>query len=381
MHTNYPQRAFSPAPWRLPHAPWRGGRGRPARISTSPSNRAIARRSAATLGLRVQLGRPMSRTLDLRIVKKATTRGLALFTIVRNEDYFLPFFFDHYRSIGIETFLVYDDRSDAPTKAFLNAQADCTILVSEHSFGDDFGVAVTGAPRRLPVVLKESVPPWAFPDRWVLTVDADEFLILPTGLTDLPQLVRRLDQIGQPYLTASMVDFYGPTLNHRNYDRRLSPFAANPFFDAGPYYHWNGKLGPLRIPAGFRHRLLMTLQREHPAEVERIYGDNAYHAKTWKVPLLKNGAGVDRIEDHEITVPPIDTLTGALAHFKFYPDLDLKIETALSEGQYYNGSQEYAFLRSATRLLGDAPLVGAETRTFDGPHALEQAQLIRRTAL
>jgi hypothetical protein len=320
----------------------------------------------------------MSQSLNLQIIKKAAaTRGLALFAIIRNEDYFLPFFFDHYRSIGVETFLIYDDRSDAPTKNFLNAQADCTIVGSEHNFGDNFGVGANGVPRRLPMVLKESVPPWAFPRRWVLTVDADEFLIPPTGFADLPHLIRRLDEIGQPYLAATMVDFYGPSLNHRNYDRRLNPFQGNPFFDAGPYYQWAGGISPIQLAAGARVRLLAMLVREHPLEIAKIYGDQIRPAKTWKFPLLKNGTGIVRIEDHEINVAPSDALTGTLAHFKFYPDLDSKIDLAVSEGQYFEGSMEYRFLRAATRLLGDAPLISAETRTFTGPQSLEQARLMR----
>lgn len=318
----------------------------------------------------------MSQTLDLRIVKKAPTRGAALFAIVRNEDYFLPFFFDHYRSIGIETFLIYDDRSDASTKAFLGAQADCTIIEADYRFGDDFGEGMHGVRRRLPMVLKESVPMWAYPGRWVLTVDADEFLILPPGFADMEQLIGRLEAMGQPYLTAAMIDFHGPTLNHRNYDRSLGPFAANPFFDAGPYFEWGEGISPTPLFRGVRYRLQMMLHERHPEEVVRIYADNFYLAKNWKIPLLKNDAGILRIGDHEISVAPAHALTGALAHFKFYPDLDAKIDAALSEGQYFNRSQEYDFLSAATRLLGDIPLVGPETCTFDGPRSLEQAGLI-----
>ena len=321
----------------------------------------------------------MSSNLNLRITKTAATTGMALFAMVRNEDYLLPFFFDHYRSLGVETFLIYDDRSDAPTRDFLNAQADCAIVQSEHGYGDDFGVDALGVPRRLSMVLKESVPSLVFPDRWVLTVDADEFMVPPTGFTDLPQLIQRLDDIGQPYFTAAMVDFYGPTLNHRNYDRRLSPFEANPYFDSGPYYRWNGGVRPDAWPAGLRHRLMMTMLRHYPDELAKIYGETSYLAKNWKIPLLKNGAGIARIGDHEISVAPTDGLAGALAHFKFHPDLDAKIDVALGEGQYFNRSQEYAFLRLVTRLVGDAPLAGAETRTFDGPQSLEQAGLMVRT--
>src|SRR5579885_3673851 len=116
----------------------------------------------------------MSLTLDLRMRKKArSTAGLALFSVIRDEDYFLPFFFDHYRRLGVDTFLIYDDRSGEATRTFLEAQPDCSIVESGHSFGDVFGVGRSLGPRRLPTALREAAPMWAFPDRWVITVDAD----------------------------------------------------------------------------------------------------------------------------------------------------------------------------------------------------------------
>ncbi|HEX4196553.1 MAG TPA: glycosyltransferase family 2 protein [Caulobacteraceae bacterium] len=326
----------------------------------------------------------MPHALELQVVKKAApTTGLALFAMVRNEDYFLPYFFAHYRALGIEDFLIYDDRSDSITEAFLHAQADCSILASANAYGDTFGLGAYDQPRRLPAALKESVPPWAFPDRWVLTVDADEFLVLPPGFADLKQLTRRLDAIGQPYLSAPMVDFYGPTLNHRNYPRHLSPFEGSPMFDVGPYYEWTGEHGPTRFPAGIRHRLHRMLRDRHRAQFDEIYGDfdDLGVPIPWKAPLLKNGVGVVRNGDHELNLAPSTSLTGALAHFKFYPDLDAKIRTALEEGQYTKGSAHYRFLDLATRLLGAEPLVGPESRTFSGPESLEMAGLMQGEAM
>jgi hypothetical protein len=144
--------------------------------------------------------------------------------MVRDEDYLLPFFFDHYRALGIEGFLIYDDRSAAPTLEFLNAQPNCVIVRSRHRFGDRFGANPEGTPRRLGQVLKMSLPEALFAGRWVLTVDADEFLILPPGVAGLAQLIDRLEAARQPYLTAPMVELYGNTLGHRNYQRTLRPF-------------------------------------------------------------------------------------------------------------------------------------------------------------
>jgi len=321
----------------------------------------------------------MPEAIKLDIVKAVPTpeNGVVLFILLRDEDYILSFFFDHYRALGVVLFVVYDDRSGAETVDFLMAQADCVVLRSDSAFGDSFGLNAFGGPRRLTAVLKESVPETLFQHRWVLSVDADEFLVLPSGFADLAELIEALDRIEQPYVTAPMIDFYGESLEHRNYDRHLDPFCGNPYFDAGPYYYWIGTLSPVPFMGGIRHRQLRMLCQRHPDRVGAIYGTLLPGpAKSWKVPLLKHGCGIVRIADHEISVAPRADLSAAIAHFKFCPDLDAKIERALDEKQYYNSSSEYALLKTAIELMEQESLVAPETRRFEGAQSLERAGLL-----
>ena len=318
--------------------------------------------------------------LTLTFVKTASVRprGVVVFSVMRDEDYFLPFFFDHYRKLGVDGFLIYDDRSGERTLEFLSAQPDCSIVRSDHAFGDSFAPAGALFDRRLPHVLKESVPESLLRDRWVLTVDADEFLVLPSEFQDLPQLIAALERREQPYLTAPMVDFYGETLAARNYPRNLSPFEANPYFDCGPYYFWLGEQTPTVFAGGVRHKLLRRLYQRRPDLVAQIYNRSGRAAQyLWKSPLLKHGAGVTRVGDHSLSVCPAPGLEGALAHFKFYPDLDAKIAMALHERQYVSGSVQYAILQAAIDVMGDESLVTWETCRYDGPASLERAQLMR----
>jgi hypothetical protein len=318
--------------------------------------------------------------LTLNIVKSVAVApsGPAVFSIVKDENYFLPFVFDYYRKLGVELFLIYDDRSGPETVDYLMSQADCAILRSDSAFGDTFGEDEFGVPRRLPHILKERVPEAFLAGRWVLTVDADEFLVLPSGCSDLPEFIGSLERIGQLYATAPMVDFYGETLDHRNHPRNLDPFACSPYFDVGPYYYWTGSVWPFRLSGGIRLRLLRMLCEQHVDRIAGIFGGPMPSlGKNWKIPLLKHGWGIVRRADHEISVAPRATdLSAALAHFKFYPDLDAKIDNALREKQYYGGSIEYAFLKAAIELFGGENLVGPETRRFEGPRSLERAGLL-----
>ena len=326
----------------------------------------------------------MSQAIKLNFMKRAdsTSDGPVVFSVMRNEDYFLPHFFRHYRNLGVTEFLIYDDHSDEPALNFLCSQPDCSVLGSVRQFGDTFGLNGTGVPRRLPHLLKEKVPEALFPGRWVLTVDADEFFIIPSRFDNLLQMIEFLENSNQFYCTAPMVDFYGETLYSRNYSINLDPFIANPNFDAGPYYIWDGGLQPFLIAGGVRYKILRMLLQRHPEVAAAVFGSHfPAAAKYWKVPLLKHGAGILRLGDHEISVAPKCDVTGALAHFKFYPGLDGKISNALVERQYYHGSVEYAFLDAAIKHLSEVSLVTWETCRFEGAQSLERAQLIRAPSL
>ncbi|HXQ14408.1 MAG TPA: glycosyltransferase family 2 protein [Caulobacteraceae bacterium] len=319
--------------------------------------------------------------LTLSVVKPvaAAPSGPAVFGIVRDENYFLPFFFDHYRALGAELFLIYDDRSGPATVDYLMQQADCVVLRSDSAFGDSFSQGDRGEPRNLPQVLKERVCETFLPGRWALTVDADEFLVLPSGCASLPEFIGALEQAGQLFATAPMVDFYGETLERRNYPHNVDPFSGSPYFDAGPYYYWTGLIWPFRLSGGIRFRLLKMLCERHIDRIGAIFGVESLPplSKSWKVPLLKHGCGIVRKGDHEVSAAPrASDLSAALAHFKFYPDLDAKIDNALREKQYYGGSTEYAFLKAAIELFGQESLLGPEARRFEGPQSLEQAGLL-----
>ncbi|PHY13700.1 hypothetical protein CSW58_04010 [Caulobacter sp. B11] len=295
---------------------------------------------------------------------------------MRDETYFGPHFFEHYRNLGFAHFVIYDDRSDEPFRSFLEGQPDCTLLRSDSRFEDQFGLKPDGTPRRLASFLKENLPKQILKDRWVLVVDADEFLVLPPGVSTIQAFTQILDAAGRTYATAPMVDCYGETLGHHDFDPALSPFAGNPFFDVGPYFRWEGRGTPKVFQAGIRHRLLSMLYREHQARVREIYSDKPKIAALWKVPLIKEGAGILRMGDHGINQAPDGILACALAHFKFYPGLAAKVETAVTEGQYYNGSVEYRFLQEAFKQMGDRSLIGPMTRRFTGPESLVEAGLL-----
>ncbi len=319
--------------------------------------------------------------IDLQIVKDGgqDKQGLWLFTMVRNEEYLLPHFLAHYQKLGIANFLVYDDHSTDGSRDILLREPNCTVITSRHSYSDVFGrEARSGTPMRLGAVLKSSVPEKFLKGQWVTTVDADEFMILPPATPSLRAFIAALEKRGQLFAAAPMVDFYGETLNRRNYDPRHSPFDGNPYFDRGPLFEWRPQEHQVKqLLRGVRCRLLKMLLERRPRLTQAIYGNHPIATtKLWKVPLLKHGQGIRRTCDHEVTATPRNGCDLALAHFKFHPGLDAKIAEAIQQRQYYNMSMEYRFLRAALDVLGEESLLSPETCKFAGPGSLVEARLI-----
>ncbi len=321
----------------------------------------------------------MNRDISLSILKPAAIprHGPAVFAMIRNEAYLLPHFLAHYRAMGVEGFFFYDDRSDDGGLDYLGAQPDCVILGSDLRYADVVGSDVDGAPRTLQHALKESVPESLLSGRWVLTVDADEFLVLPSGYSSLLQLTTRLEGLGHVYATAPLVDFYAQTLDHRRYPAAVDPFSANPYFDAGPYYFWDGGYSPNVLAGGVRFKLLRMLSHRFPEQLPLVFrGVTPRQTLLWKAPLIRHGHGVRRVGAHWLDVQPKADVCLALAHFKFGPDLDGKIEAALAHRQFADASAEYAFLKAVIELMGQESLVTWETRRFEGPASLERAGLM-----
>lgn len=346
-----------------------------ARQDAAPSRVSPPSLATSTAPTAVALARmAQSAMAEFRTIKQAPlSPGPAVFAMVRNESYLLPHFLHHYRQLGVENFVFYDDHSTDDTPDLLAAQHDCTILSSDHGFRE-----VMPDGRSFQLHAKRSVPESLGAGRWVLTVDADEFLVLPQSFTTLQQLFVHLDALGHRCVFASMVDFYPERLADRNHARERSPFTCSTYFDADRPFErsWSSPRPRVRF-RGIRARLLAMLEAKDPAAYERIVVKQGYRLTSlWKVPLIKTGSGVALEAVHEVNVQPPFDIELALAHFKFGPDLDGRVASALVKRDYFRSSIEYQFLKAVLDTLGGESLVCPGSRLYTGPRSLEEAGFI-----
>src|SRR5262249_5618932 len=144
----------------------------------------------------------------------------------------------HYRGLGVGRFIVVDHRSTDTTSEFLLAQPDVDLYRTEASYARAaFGnMWATGLARRFAM------------GRWMLLVDADEFLVYDGmerhGLNDLTALI---EQRGETRLYAPMLDMYSrePILSVGvKPDTRLVDVAPyfDPFWANGVTYYERARL-------------------------------------------------------------------------------------------------------------------------------------------
>ena len=308
--------------------------------------------------------------MKLRLVKRAKTpRGILSFSLVYNEEWFLPHFLQHHRALGVDHFVFYDDHSTDRTRDILLEQDDCTVIAAMNE---------ERAPHRLGALqinIGNIVLEKFGTDVWALTLDLDEFLILPSGFSSIAEVGRYLEDHGQKCAMAAMVDFHPERLPGRFFDP-LPPLEGSRWFDRDPAFIRSPGAEPQIVSAGVRARLLDKLTTLHPSRIEEIYGHIAYRVpKMWKVPLLKTGQGIRRTNAHTVNVSPPDQIQLALAHFKFYPGLDARVRDALQRQVYFQASVEYRFLNAILELFPDERLICPSSVEYRSPDSLEQVGL------
>ena len=118
-----------------------------------------------------------------KTIKKPTSDegGPVVFSVVGNERYLLKYFLPHYRRLGIKTFYFIIDVSEDGTTEFLMQQDDCGLFSSKFKFADkikhDFFGRTKPLIDRAGIFFKFAFPHFKLQNRWVLTLDIDEFLL------------------------------------------------------------------------------------------------------------------------------------------------------------------------------------------------------------
>lgn len=182
---------------------------------------------------------------------------------LRNEIIRLPFFLQHYRTLGVNHFLFVDNGSDDGTADYLAQQPDVSVWTTKNSYK----LSRFGMDWLTWLQLRHAH------GHWCLTVDADEILVYPYHDTrPLPALTAWLDGAKVRSFGALMLDMYpkGP-LDAHGYAAGQDPFQTLCWFDSGNYViQKQSVLQRLWVQGGVRARLFFADRPERAPTLSKV---------------------------------------------------------------------------------------------------------------
>lgn len=296
---------------------------------------------------------------DLRVVGRdlSDAPGLTLTSVVHDELWFLPAFLAHYRGLGVDRFVILDDRSADGSRDYLAAQPDVMLLESARRFGEP---AFPGW-RERPFSRIRMIHAWRTlllqkfsMRRWSLLLDADEFLTLPEGM-GLADLIARAEARGGRAVPGVLLDLYPTGIGDLDRPGGFDP-EAGWFFDGEPHLSLRDGARPLPRHPGARARLhshfglresglRRGLRRWRHGVAYRRLNDCA------KLVLFHWQPADFLTESHWAALPVAEGLLLPVRHYKFTLDTPRRIARALATRGYADGSSEYERLAALLETM------------------------------
>jgi len=290
---------------------------------------------------------------------------LTVYAPVKNEMGMLPAFLGHYRAMGFEQFIFYDDQSDDGTFEYLREQDDCIIVHARMTFGEQ--LYYTGPTHnairyvRFGSFSKMALPNYFLPGKIVAYFDSDEFLILPPGIDNIREVYDRIEAIGSTGAYATMVEFFPrstksfekpiPTTFETLMDE-YAWFEPEALFDpmgaldevGKPVFTAPSKSTRLFEQYDVRYEIRRDTLREKvylssQEKRQQKFNRSGRH----KTPILRRDAESFQFSCHDAIVPPSGEILLTLAHFVFTSNFAQKIENARVWKAHVMGASKYRY--------------------------------------
>lgn len=293
----------------------------------------------------------------VKLAEGLRTARHVVILVVHNEADRLPFLLGYYRRLGFSQFLIVDNESTDNLAEVLSEARDVSLFRAEGSyrdarFGNDW----------INYVLSKYCH-----KKWVLYVDADEFLIFD-GAPEvaIDALTESLERRRLSTLHTVILDMYSDkALSENTYAPGSDPLTVCPLFDAEGYETRYEELSQTTwIKGGVRARL--------------FFDDPWLGPALNKTPLVSWRRHYAFIKSSHQLVPPrlngpgpqsLPALRGALLHFKFLASFREKVAAEQARQQH---TAEY---RSYQRVVTQS-FVGASTRRMEGWRTAVDAGLV-----
>lgn len=290
--------------------------------------------------------------------------AILAFSTMRNERIRLPWFFRHYRRLGIDQFLIVDNDSDDGSTEYLLNQPDVSLWQSNASYR----AARFGLDWLTWLQMRHGH------GHWCLMVDADELLVYDRHEDHpLPDLTRLLEERGQQAFGALMLDLYpkGP-LGAQDYDPETDPTDLLRWFDAGPYRAQRQQpLGNLWVQGGARERAFFA---DAPARSPTL---NKIPLVRWSRPYAYVNSchsALPRHLNYTYDGPGGADPSGVLLHTKFLPEVIGKSRVEKARRQHFHDPER--FRSYYDEIISGPDLWTRDSRRYTGDKDLVQSGLM-----
>lgn len=312
---------------------------------------------------------------------------LTLFSIVRDEMFFIPSFLKHHREIGVEQFLILDDGSEDGTEEYLREQSDVVIIKSHIRFGDRVKNDV-GQVRRAGLAFKEVIPMIFLNNKFHIYLDADEFLFLPPGVHSVSTILETLKEEGRCGIAASLVEFFPANIHdwlEKGRPENLGELLDEcPYFEPVPLIDVTESGSPIEIGRSKSESLFRTRIKEKRyiyIDIENLALRTRLRltsAKT-KIPIAYNGVGVRRNGSHGITAPVSSKILLTIGHFVFTRNFRAKVKSAIVRRSHCKRGAKYQAYNLLIRKLqeGDGSFLSEESTRFVNAYQFIDSGLMR----
>lgn len=252
------------------------------------------------------------------LIKK---HSIILFCCIKNEKIIMPFFFDYYRKIGVDHFIIVDNNSNDNLMSACKNLSDVSVFHTDASYEE----------ARLGMLWINYLLSKYGVDHWNVVVNADEFLVYPYMETrSLKSLASYLEDERRPCFHSIVLDAYSDKpLSETLLESGQNPFSVCPFFDKDGYIQTESWGGSTLIRGGPSMRTFFNQAPQSAPSLSKIpfikwkknyhYNNSTHNA----LPLELNNA------HNNWEVNP----TGALFRFGMLSTLDDSVEKRDS-GEY-----------------------------------------------
>lgn len=309
---------------------------------------------------------------------KLLGENVVLFCTIDNEYPLVKYFLEHYRCLGIRQFyFLVDKKCNDGTEDFLLSQDDCSVLKSSLAFDDkiqlNFNEFKSGPYYSAGAYFKFIIPHCLFKNKWVLTADSDEFLVLPPKNSSIQCFTEYLSKNSLEACKGIMVDMFPKSLNllSENYDRH--PEKVCKYFNP-PKLNWEGTS---KMPQKYDYSrdIRTRMYEDYKADSSSDNSEKYEFPLMSKIPLVfwRDDTFANAHWTNNRFSPFIQI---AFRHFYFNDKLESKLTKAIAVKQHYRSSMQYKPVYHFFKKHRDKNLIEEHTSLFSDQKSFYDRHLV-----